>query len=82
MKKPISLILAAILSVAATTAVAQTAAQKYTCVMHPEVMLDQPGDCPKCGMALVVMEAEKKRLTPNLPPSGTGSTVASPTSDA
>ena len=24
----------------------------YTCPMHPEVQNDQPGDCPKCGMAL------------------------------
>ncbi|MDA3921575.1 MAG: copper-translocating P-type ATPase [Salinisphaera sp.] len=24
----------------------------YTCPMHPEVEQDQPGDCPKCGMAL------------------------------
>ena len=25
---------------------------RYTCPMHPEVMQDGPGDCPKCGMAL------------------------------
>ncbi len=25
---------------------------KYTCPMHPEVVRDQPGACPKCGMAL------------------------------
>lgn len=25
----------------------------YTCVMHPEVKMDKPGKCPKCGMALV-----------------------------
>ena len=25
----------------------------YTCPMHPEVQLDKPGICPKCGMALV-----------------------------
>lgn len=24
----------------------------YTCPMHPEVQLDHPGDCPKCGMTL------------------------------
>ena len=24
----------------------------YTCPMHPEVQQEQPGDCPKCGMAL------------------------------
>jgi hypothetical protein len=28
-------------------------AAHYTCPMHPEVMKDQPGDCPKCGMKLV-----------------------------
>ena len=27
---------------------------QYTCVMHPEVVSDKPGDCPKCGMHLVV----------------------------
>jgi hypothetical protein len=25
----------------------------YACPMHPEVTQDQPGNCPKCGMALV-----------------------------
>lgn len=25
----------------------------YTCPMHPEVQSDKPGNCPKCGMALV-----------------------------
>lgn len=25
----------------------------YTCPMHPEVMLNHPGKCPKCGMDLV-----------------------------
>lgn len=24
----------------------------YTCPMHPEIIQDHPGDCPKCGMAL------------------------------
>jgi Cu+-exporting ATPase len=32
---------------------------KYTCPMHPEVIRNDPGDCPKCGMSL-----EKK--TPSL----------------
>jgi Cu+-exporting ATPase len=31
-------------------------AQRYTCPMHPEVVRDAPGDCPKCGMALEPME--------------------------
>lgn len=25
----------------------------YTCPMHPEVKMDKPGNCPKCGMTLV-----------------------------
>lgn len=26
---------------------------QYTCTMHPDVVQDKPGKCPKCGMALV-----------------------------
>ena len=29
----------------------------YTCPMHPEVQQNQPGDCPKCGMALELKTA-------------------------
>ena len=29
-------------------------AVQYTCPMHPEVISDKPGKCPKCGMDLVV----------------------------
>jgi nitrous oxide reductase accessory protein NosL len=28
-------------------------AVRYTCSMHPEVVQDKPGNCPKCGMKLV-----------------------------
>ena len=31
----------------------------YTCPMHPEVIKDQPGNCPKCGMELVPNEKAK-----------------------
>jgi hypothetical protein len=52
---------------------AQTGAL-YACSMHPEVVSDKPGNCPKCGMALVnkqssgvaLTEAEKKS-TPGYP---------------
>jgi Cu+-exporting ATPase len=34
----------------------------YTCPMHPEVVQDHPGTCPKCGMALepVAFSGEEK----------------------
>jgi len=28
-------------------------ALQYTCPMHPEIVQDKPGTCPKCGMKLV-----------------------------
>ena len=28
-------------------------ATAYTCTMHPEVVSNTPGKCPKCGMDLV-----------------------------
>lgn len=34
---------------AATESTAKTI---YTCPMHPEVISDQPGKCPTCGMDL------------------------------
>jgi len=33
---------------------------KYTCLMHPEVITNKPGDCPKCGMELVPVKAKAK----------------------
>lgn len=41
----------------ATTSTSDTlkimGAVKYTCTMHPEVISDTPGHCPKCGMTMV-----------------------------
>ncbi|MCG8047842.1 MAG: heavy metal translocating P-type ATPase [Candidatus Thiodiazotropha endolucinida] len=38
----------------------------YTCPMHPEIIQDHPGNCPKCGMALeartVAVEEENEEL--------------------
>ncbi|MCF6289985.1 MAG: heavy metal translocating P-type ATPase [Desulfobacterales bacterium] len=39
-------------------------AQTYTCPMDPEIIRDQPGACPKCGMAL-------EPMTPVIPASRT-----------
>ena len=30
----------------------------YTCSMHPEIQMDKPGTCPKCGMELIKMNHE------------------------
>ena len=30
----------------------------YTCPMHPEIIQDKPGNCPKCGMNLVLVKPE------------------------
>lgn len=37
----------------------------YTCPMHPEVISDHPGDCPKCGMALEPMGVPAADEGPN-----------------
>lgn len=34
--------------------------QKYTCPMHPEVVRDGPGKCPKCGMNLVPVKKPER----------------------
>lgn len=38
---------------------------KYTCPMHPEIIRDKPGDCPKCGMALELMGVIDKKEEEN-----------------
>jgi len=40
-------------------------ATQYTCVMHPEVVQDHPGKCPKCGMELVPAKTNNKHPTSN-----------------
>jgi hypothetical protein len=38
----------------------QEGKQKYTCPMHPEIVTEHPGNCPKCGMKLVPSKSEEK----------------------
>ncbi len=38
---------------------------QYTCPMHPEVVRDQPGDCPICGMALEPIGGAEGEAGPN-----------------
>jgi len=54
--------------------------QKYTCTMHPEVVMDHPGNCPKCGMKLVPLK-QKKRRTPNSDESRAGVQRSTSSSD-
>jgi Heavy metal binding domain len=67
--RPYLFIIAA-LSVFSTAAAQQTSTtaspagaphRRYTCVMHPEIVRDQPGKCPKCGMDLVLVKSGNDR---------------------
>jgi Cu+-exporting ATPase len=51
-----------------SAAVQAPAGTQFTCPMHPEIVRDHPGDCPKCGMALEPImpsldDAENPELT-------------------
>jgi Cu2+-exporting ATPase len=36
--------------------------QQYSCPMHPEVIKDEPGDCPLCGMQLVPLKVAESKI--------------------
>jgi FtsP/CotA-like multicopper oxidase with cupredoxin domain len=39
----------------------------YSCPMHPEVVQDEPGHCPECGMKLLAVEAPSSFTCPMHP---------------
>jgi RND family efflux transporter MFP subunit len=41
------------------TGAAETPKAWYTCAMHPDVVRDAPGDCPRCGMRLQPIPPER-----------------------
>src|SRR5262249_60673705 len=46
--------------------------QKYQCAMHPQIVSDEPGTCPICGMKLqpVEDEAAAASVSPDEPQGG------------
>ena len=44
----------------ATPSAGVTSSPHYTCPMHPEVVREAPGSCPKCGMKLVAKAASNE----------------------
>ncbi|MES2645810.1 MAG: heavy metal-binding domain-containing protein [Bacteroidota bacterium] len=42
----------------------QVTKASYTCPMHPEVQSDKPGNCPKCGMKLVIDKTKSSTSQP------------------
>jgi Cu(I)/Ag(I) efflux system membrane fusion protein len=70
---------------AASVAMADEAGSKattfYTCGMHPEVVQDHPGNCPKCGMKLHPMSPDRAAamgLTPEADPTPSDTSGSEP----
>jgi Cu+-exporting ATPase len=45
---------------------ATTGNTEYTCPMHPQIVRDEPGVCPICGMALEPRDAAADSQNPEL----------------
>lgn len=48
---------------AAVTSAATGGGATYTCPMHAEIIRTEPGNCPICGMTLVVATTAPGRTT-------------------
>src|SRR5437588_7427765 len=64
-KKFLTLILIVTIGSALLAQTPKPETTQYTCVMHPEVVRDHPGKCPKCGMELVPVKKDRKHPTSN-----------------
>ena len=55
---------------------AEAPAQKtlWTCGMHPEIVEDHPGNCPKCGMKLTPMDPDRAAMILEARGEGAGAT--------
>lgn len=62
-------------STAPAQPVATSAAQQYTCPMHPQIIRDEPGSCPICGMDLVPKVMSNAAATA---PAGLANVLAEP----
>ena len=60
LKKFLTLILIVTIGSALLAQTPKPETTQYTCVMHPEVVRDHPGKCPKCGMELVPVKKDRK----------------------
>jgi hypothetical protein len=56
------------LGVSTTLAARPFAASVYTCPHHPEVVSNEPGVCPKCGMQLQPKGADQTPSAPTAQP--------------
>ena len=65
LKRILTLILIVTIGSALLAQTPKPEATQYTCVMHPEVVQDHPGKCPKCGMELVPVKKHNKHRTSN-----------------
>lgn len=72
MKKLLSLIVALfIFSLAEANVLQQSKPITYTCVMHPEIHANKPGNCPKCGMTLIKEKTKKDKTKSAVKPAKT-----------